>query len=207
MVGLQSKQKCRYAVYKKLNCVQVLWRKWVTVWQKQQQDCCANCHAGFHQEQGRTVLYVVYNLTALGNNVWQTAKFVVHQHQVGCRFGSIGTTTNGDCAVTFAHGQDVVYAVARHGNCVALRLHCLDKYCFLLGSYASKHGVVVGNVPHLFIRQTFQRDVLFCTGNAHLLSNYRHGKWIVARDNFYLNVVFHKPLDDLWRIGTDCVLE
>ena len=121
---------------------------------------------------------------------------------VFCRLTS---RSDADGTVRFLHGQDVVDAVARHGNGISFRLDRLDEDGLLFGRHSPENRIFVGDGDHFLFVEPFQRDIFFCVGNAHALGNFGNSDGVIARDHLYGDVVFLEPADGLCGVVADVV--
>ena len=107
--------------------------------------------------------------------------------------GRLAARCNRYCAVCLFQGKDIVYAVARHGNGVALVLYRAHQYSLLFGRHPAENGVAVGNVFHIAVVQPLKRNKLFCAVYACPARHFRYRNGIVARNNFYGHIVLFEP--------------
>ena len=118
---------------------------------------------------------------------------------------SFAARGNGHGAVCLFEGEDVVDAVARHGNGVALFFDGAHQDRLLFGRDASEHGVLVCHVLNFEIGEPVEGDVLTCVFDAHAARDFGHGHGVVARDDLDVHVVFAEPFDGFNGVRTDVV--
>ena len=112
---------------------------------------------------------------------------------------------NGYRAVRLFEGEDVVHAVARHGDGVALFFDGAHEDRLLFGSHAPEHGVLVRHVLHFEVGESVERDVLSGVLHAHAPCDFRYRHGVVARNDLDVHVVLAEPLDGLDGVRTDVV--
>ena len=158
-----------------------------------------------HQIQRRRVLYVVDDAPSFKYDFRHGREVVVKEDDVADVLRRFAAGSNADCAVRFLQSEDVVHAVARHGNGVSVRFDGFDQDRFLLGRDPSEYGIFVCDGGDFTVAQPFKRNVFFRIRNAYALRDFRNGARVVARNDADGNIVFFEPADGLRSVFTDIV--
>ena len=120
-----------------------------------------------------------------------------------------GFTARGDGhgAVGLFEGEDVVDAVARHGDGIALFFDGAHEDRLLFGGDAAEDGVLARDVFHFQFGEAVEGDVLVGVAHAHAPCDFGHGDGVIARDDLDVHVVFAEPFDGVEGIGADVIGE
>lgn len=126
-----------------------------------------------HQIQRGGVLDIVDDAPALEYDARHGREVVVKEDDVAHVFGGVAAGGDADGAICLFHGEDIVHAVARHGDRISFRLDGFYQDRFLFGRNAAEDGIFVGNGNDFLFVEPLQRDVLFCIGYADALCDFR----------------------------------
>ena len=133
------------------------------------------------------------NASALADDVFEVAEIVVEQDHVGAGLRGVGGFREGDGEVGAAQGEDVVHAVAGHGDALALGLERLDELAFLLGLDAAEHGDGIDGVGNLSGSvERLRIDEALGSFDTRLDSHLRDRQGVVARDYLHLDALAGK---------------
>lgn len=120
----------------------------------------------FHQIERGGVLNIVDDSSPLKYDIRHIGEIVIHQHDVAHVFRCVAAGGYADGAIRFLHGEDIIYAVARHCYGVAFRLYRLDQNRLLLGGNATEYCIFVGDGSDLLVVQPLQRNIFVSIGNC-----------------------------------------
>ena len=117
----------------------------------------------------------------------------------------VASRSHGDRTVRFLHGEDIVHAVARHGNGMPRRFERLNEQRFLFGRNSAENIVFRSDVYHFAVAHAVKGDVAVGAFHARAAGDLGNGHRVIARNDFDRNVVFLEPVDRLDRVSSHVV--
>ena len=149
----------------------------------------------FNKEKAWRTLNVVYNSSALENDIGHFWKVGIHQNNLRRLWCCFTARSHCNTAIGVFHCENIVYAVTCHGNGVACLLESLNKFLLLLWRNSAENGVLNSRLLDFFVCiKEWRIDIFIRICNACLLCNLGNGFWAVARDNLNGNILLVKIL-------------
>ena len=156
------------------------------------------------QKQACRALNVIDHAPPFEHHVRHAGKIGVEQHDLRRLRGSLAAGCHRDRAVGVLHCQNVVDAVARHGNGMPRCLHGAHELLLLRGRDTTEDRVAFRRAGDLLVRDK-ARGVykFFRVFNACLPGNFRDGAGIIARDDLDRDILVFKIGEGLLCVFAD----
>ncbi len=160
---------------------------------RRDEDADERQHGGedrLDEEERGASLQVVDGAAALGHDLGHVGEVVVGEHDLGNVARGCRARGHGDGAVGLAQREDVVHAVARHGNGAAPAMQRVHELALLLRGHAAEDAGLVHRGVEL-LGGIEGRGVHVAVGvrDARELGDGAHRTGVVARNDAQLNAL------------------
>ena len=160
------------------------------------------------QEQRRGTLDVVDNAATLRNDVWHGTELRIEQDDLRDLCRCLAARRHRNAAVGILQRQNVIHAVAGHGDRVPLRLQCADQATLLIRCDASENGVFLHRLGKVTVGDE-RGGVYIALGvlNARVTCDLADGNGVIAGDDADGHTLRRKVTERVTGIGAEQVVQ